>query len=68
MKFVKLIKASTFEKDIYWEVDGFTYETEEEARNAFKQECETNPSEDHILRYNDGWGEEPEEIDFYKGK
>lgn len=57
-----------FEKDTSWEVDGFTYETEEEARTAFKQECEQNPSEDHVLRYNNGWDEEPEEIEFYKGR
>ena len=56
-----------FEKDTSWEVDGFTYETEEEARNAFKQACEETPSEDHVLMYYDGWNDEGEEIEFYKG-
>lgn len=57
-----------FEKDISWEVDGFSYDTEEEARTAFQQACEEEPSEDHVLMYTDGWSDESEEVEFYKGK
>lgn len=55
-----------FEKDTSWEVDGFTYDTEEEARTAFKQACDEEPSSDHVLMYNNG--DESEEVEFYKGK
>lgn len=49
-------------EDERWEVDGFTYDTEEDARLEFQNICESEPSEDHVLMLND------EEIEFYKGK
>lgn len=52
--------------DEQWEVDGFTYDTEKEARTAFKQVCDEEPSSDHVLMYNNG--DESEEVEFYKGK
>ena len=54
-------KELSKEDDNMWEVDGFTYDTEEEAKNAFRQECEINPSEDHTLMYGD------EEIEYFEG-
>ena len=50
------------DEDERWEVDGFTYDTEEDARLEFKNVCESEPSEDHVLMLND------EEVEFYKGK
>lgn len=55
------------EPDDNWEVDGYYYDNEEDARAEFKYECETNPSEDHVMMYYDGWNDEGEEIEFYKG-
>ena len=55
--------CSDYEEDEeVWEVDGFTYDTEEDARLEFKNVCESEPSEDHVLMLND------EEVEFYKGK
>ena len=42
---------TVYEDEGSWEVDGFTYDTEREARNAYKQACECEPSEDHILMF-----------------
>lgn len=55
-----------FDKDMFWEVDGYTYDTEEEARTAFQQACDEEPSSDHVIMYNSG--DESEEVEFYKGK
>ena len=55
-----------FGPDEWFEVDGFTYDNEEDARYEFNDACKKEPSSDHVLTYVTEEGSE--ELEFYKGK